>query len=365
MSKITETVIYKNNNAYGLRRQPRNPNSFSRVLTEQDITESFVASLPQTVLKELGLLWQYFCRTGRVHPSQKTIGHKIGKSDRTVRRCNEKLKDLGLIATDQHYNDSLDYKLTPVLLLPRVRSLLSRFNRAFNFLPLWMLAVYGEIQGDVRLGLSICYIDNPPELVSHMEDLKKSGEKPSEISHVLRSLTCIKLTKWGQIRLACYPDAALLYAQSQFLRTQKGTINAPFSWFKAICESYCRQKNLTIDRKKVESLHIIFPEPERARYFIPHHEIVSDNTLKLSSRIPEDPHKWHQAQEQLKSDPRTSWLFTPDTQPCPLAVPYGRSNAESDGVPTQDLTRIIPGHADLVRRHSQVMSWIHGQDDPG
>lgn len=315
----------------------------------------------------LGYLYQLDCNFRYIAPSQVTIGEKIGRCDRQVRRYLDSLEEKGLISRYQRWNNSLLYKLTPTLLEYRVRSVFAKFCRAFKFLPLWMLTVYGEIQGNVRLGLSNMFINNPLERVSHMESLKTQGGVtcPPEISPVLRSLTFVKLTKWGQIQLSCYPDSALLYAQQQFL-AKKGTIKAHFDWFKSVCERYCRDKNLKVIRSKVESLSIRFPMPSGARYFIPTQESVSDNARNYYTppvKTIEDPALFKKALSQLTQDPSTKWLFEPDARSCTSSGTYVRNGCErEDSVHSRLPT---PGSLDMGRRLSLVNAWIEGKDDSG
>lgn len=367
MSIITASVINKYNSTPLTQRQYTNLQNPQSSLSSEQFTDAYINEIPKGALAIVGYFYQISCNHPIILPSQETIASKIGISPRQVRRHITFLKDSGFIASHQRWNNSLLYKIHPIFSHVRVRLALSKVCRSFKFLPLWMLALNGEIRGDVRLGISNSYINIPLEHVSHMVSFNKDegGRCPTEISHVLRSLKFTQLTKWGQIRLACYPDAALLYAEQQF-RTTKGTIKAPFEWFKSVCERYCREKGLRVDRSKSESLSIKFPEPQGARYFIPPQKPVSDNTPKYYTPPPkkvEDPSTFKEVLSKIAQDPRTSWLFTPDAQSCAPRGQCVRSNAERAAAPPS--SHISPDIPAMDRCLSLVQSWITNQDDPG
>ncbi len=259
--------------------------------------EQMVASLSPSQMKTLGYLVQLWARFGFICPSQATIGSKADRCSRTIGRHLVELKGLGYVTSLQRYNNSCLYKVNPMLMNAEVRSELSRVCSSFRFIPFLLLLATRDLIGNVRLGLSNIYINKPPEYVSHIEPDRKGGSPmvPSEISSTLKSITCLRLTKWGQIRLACFPDEALLCAQREFIK-QKGNIDAPFSWFKSACERYCFEKSIRICHERVHTLWKRFPEPDEARMLL---DVVQPDTACQP---------FSRALESVSQDPVRGWL---------------------------------------------------------
>ncbi len=163
----------------------------------------------------------------------------------------------------------------------------------WGFIPFLLLLATRDLIGDVRLGLSNIYINKPLEYVSHIASGPQGGSPmvPSEVSPTLKSIACLKLSRWGQIRLACFPDEALLHAQREFIK-QKGNIDDPYSWFKSACERYCFEKSFRICHERVHSLWKRFPEPESARMLLDAVQPAKEFSTALSE-LKEDPlHEW-------------------------------------------------------------------------
>ena len=264
-----------------------------------DFTESFIKSIPLCAREALGYLAQLSSRFGFVCPSHFTIARKIGRCDRQVRRYLDMLKEKGFISSFQRYNDSCLYKVNPLILNQEVRQAFSRHTRSFQFIPFLLLLGLRDLEENVRLGLSNIYINKPLTYVNHIEgerDPQVYPMIPSQISQTLRSLHCFKLTRWGQMRLCCYPDEALLYAQKQLV-TSKGKVHDLFVWFKSVCERYCFEKGLRIRHDHVTELHKQFPEPPSARMLLD--EVQSAHPREQFCR----------ALESAQQDPSLKWLF--------------------------------------------------------
>lgn len=63
---------------------------------------------------------------------------------------------------------------------------------------------------------------------------------------ITKNLKSIRVTVWGQIRLSCYPEAAILYADAELLKTNKQLTNR-FKYFCGIADSFCKENELPVD----------------------------------------------------------------------------------------------------------------------
>lgn len=77
--------------------------------------------------------------------------------------------------------------------------------------------------------------------------IQKEREKMVEekILPISNNLKSIRLTNWGEIRLSCYPDEAILYADEQMLKLVK-PVSDRFKYFKGICENWCKEKEIPV-----------------------------------------------------------------------------------------------------------------------
>lgn len=264
-------------------------------LKEEDFSDSFLDGFSDRAWDMVGYYSTLQASFSFIAPSQRHTGTKIGVTDRQVRRYLVEFEKLGLISSSLRWNNSKLYKLNPIFFQSKVREALAKRSKFFRFLPVLLLSSVSALAAHVRLGLSNIYINKPLEYVSHIEGDPNGGLDmgPVEISDTLKSITCIRLTRWGQIRLACYPDEALLAAQEQF-KNHKGKIGDPFAWFKTACERHCYERSLRIKHEKVTSLRERFPEPTSARMLLDAVQPATDFAAALDS---------------VKQDPKRSWLL--------------------------------------------------------
>ncbi len=244
-------------------------------IREDVITDETVTSIPEGARDVLGYLAQISASHPIICPSQKTIAQKVGKCDRQVRRYLDELIERGLIATYQRWNNSLLYRVDPVLLSLKVRNVFAKHTRAFRLIPLMLLSSTSAMRSNVHLDISYIYLSNtvsPYTAGSGGPQMTQS----TGISDCLRSISCIRLTKWGQIYLARYPDEALSYAQREFQKHKIASQSSPgkvilpadhFEHFKSLCEQYCSQTGIYIDAGKSIRLNMIFPKPDGAAYY--------------------------------------------------------------------------------------------------
>ena len=262
-------------------------------IREDAITDATVTSIPEGARDVLGYLTQISASHPIICPSQRTIAKKVGKCDRQVRRYLDELLERGLISTYQRWNNSLLYRVDPVLLSLKVRNVFAKFTKSFKLIPLMLLSSTSAMRSDVHLDISYIYLSN---IVSPYT-AGSGGHKmvtSSGISDVLRSISCIRLTKWGQIHLARYPDEALMHAQKEFQRHKaRGTLLADhFAQFKSLCEQYCTDRKIYVDAGKSIRLNMIFPAPAGAKMYkeFEKSEVTPDAIKAIfSAPLPEEP----------------------------------------------------------------------------
>lgn len=100
-----------------------------------------------------------------------------------------------------------------------------------------------------------------------MEQIAQQVYGDNPISPIIRSLTELNLTKWGQIRLSAFPDEAILYAQDK-LKNNHDIINK-YNWFFKVCYQYCTDTNIKPDWQLVEQLSIGYKMPVDAPMTLP------------------------------------------------------------------------------------------------
>jgi hypothetical protein len=76
----------------------------------------------------------------------------------------------------------------------------------------------------------------------------KKGERMSQenpISLAIREIKSLSLSKWGQIRLSCYPDEAIKNADESFRFAYN--LKNPFGFFVQLCQEYCKNNGIIPD----------------------------------------------------------------------------------------------------------------------
>lgn len=273
--------------------------------------------------------------------SQLVIAEELGISPRTVYRAIRKLVTLDLIEFygQQGFNQTCLYK-RPAWITDRVRFRLSKLCAAFA----WAVAVPFFCSSlDVRL-LEVSYIykqflvrevtvpaavprgitmhrtSSPfsfyhqanqvlPNVVSHPTKKIVPGtvkQKPdhdfekrismkhfqriveNEENFVPQSVTnqelkdVLGLTKYGQFKLAIFPDECLRHALTQ-IKKKKSSLTSPFKYFLSICYQWCKEHRLHPDHDYYRRMAIAYHIPEDALLERPELIKAPPREMQLSS----------------------------------------------------------------------------------
>jgi hypothetical protein len=247
----------------------------------QEVVE-FIANykdiLTPADLKVLNVLAHFWHHHAIIFPAHDTIAAMAKINERTVRKCLARLKDLGLVSTYRRWNDSLLYKLSDIFSDFEVRRALAPVCSVFNYLLVFFL-FSPSVSPEGRL-INNLFINPPSHLTLRHEScstskseasknlsLETDMEHESGVPEVLRNLKCMKLTRWGQIKLSVFPDEAILHAQEQLRKSRKRPEEV-FSWFWAVCNKWCRLNNHELDWDYMESLKRRHKMPENAEMLL-------------------------------------------------------------------------------------------------
>jgi hypothetical protein len=133
--------------------------------------------------------------------------------------------------------------------------------------------------------------------------------KIPETVSVTSRLQSMKVTIWGQIRLCCYPDQAIEYADNQVLSVLSAgkKIDNVFKYFRAICEAYCKENMIEINWKDMIRLATQHAMPDEGPFidvgFKPVLRPIFKNPTRQTRKITEkqrDPEKIQRNEEILK-----------------------------------------------------------------
>lgn len=109
-----------------------------------------------------------------------------------------------------------------------------------------------------------------------------------ELLPITTGLQSIRLTFWGQIRLSCFPDEAILYADQELFRVATPPQD-PFKYFRAICERWCKENQIPGDWKRMIHLGQTHKMPNDGPFydpsFIPVKPIVKKTQAKARAQV--------------------------------------------------------------------------------
>lgn len=259
------------------------------VYTKEQIVADYGVILLPSDLKVLNALAAFTHNFSIAFPSQERIAYLAKVTDRTVRRSLDRLREAGFISTFQRWNNSLLYKIADIFQDCDVRRALAKVCPTFKFLAIFFLfSPNPTVQSDdVRLRNNL-FINNPSVTQSHdyitgkeskpydyikntsklkttkSQSVRRPMADHGGISQAIRDIKCVKLTKWGQIKLSAFPDGAIIYAVEQYKKS-KNKPKDGFAWFFSVCGRWCQIYNTEPNWKYLEELKERHGMPDGAR----------------------------------------------------------------------------------------------------
>lgn len=226
-----------------------------------------------------------------VRPSQATLGIRTGLHRATVNDTLHDLESLGLIGMNYHHMETSEYLAAKNFLDPKIRSKYAHIFRSLFVMPWTFLLVNSgmplnlkatqynnkssskvnislvskvsttlplsdQVTFALAMGFHIreiyypaCYKTDGDGNESIRQVICDSKGKSVQESPIRQSIRDIKsltptacLTKWGQIELMQFPDAAINYALKAI---KMATPMDPFRYFVKVCLIYCKDNGLS------------------------------------------------------------------------------------------------------------------------
>lgn len=292
----------------------------------------------------------------KVAPSHEWLAQQLGISVATIKRKIEELKELELLDTHFKYMDTLIYYISSALREIDIRNKLVHLLPALAFIPLWFLYPGRKLNDfekhiiakeDCELLLNINNTDQrhflstenhfdssiakkiafsekdiiprATPLLSEEQFLAlfsfKSEASEQTNTHTNESfpkkgdimndnpikqsiLNCSKLhlTRWGQIKLMCFPDAAIDYGYQTLLARKN--IKEPFLYMTKLCYDYCREHNLQVNNLIVAVLATKYNMPDNPMLVAP--PAINEASKREASNNEEENRLQQQFQQNAK-----------------------------------------------------------------
>lgn len=256
---------------------------------------------------------------GTVFAGQKEISNNSGISYNHCNKMIKQLVDWGFIEKESRgFKKSLQYYLNPIFKDKSVRARLSKYFPSLRWVPIiTLMAASINLQSKelqtvnhqpIRERNIFIYpyhtvIDNytVKNATTYGKNLNinlKKDEKnilcmnsyqkknileqianknyENVIPNHIRELKNLNLTKWGQIRLSVFPEAAIANA----IRTLgSNKVNCKFSYIIKICMDYCRKNDIRPDWKWQNQLFEVLQKPDDAKMFLQASNLVCEKRI--------------------------------------------------------------------------------------
>lgn len=246
---------------------------------------------------------------GTVFVLQRILGKWLGICRQRVNEILGELEDLGILIRHYRHMRSCLFKLSSWFMNPYVASALSPILKAIRT-PLLYLMFSNQVSEAInqtkttRIKERKIYLftDNSQQQgysnrnsLSTKRIVKMNAEISikNPISIAIRELTCISLSKWGQIRLSVFPDAAILYAAENFKYGYK--LKNAFGFFFQLCQDYCKNNKIQPDWQYSQQLAVKYKMPENAVMLIEKKESKAPETVvkNLHQQSVKRPAEWN------------------------------------------------------------------------
>lgn len=221
------------------------------------------------------LIYLYEKNKGNVFVLQRTLASLVGISRKWCSVLLLRLEKLGLIVSNYRHMQSCQYKLSSWFGNPYVKSALShifkalrigilasifpnsapaqRFKQPFTHIEVRNNSLFKSIY------LSVKYNNRNSLSTKRIVTMNAENIQNNQISITIREITCLSLTKWGQIRLSAFPDSAIKHAIDAFRFV--GKLKSPFAFFFSKCQEYCKNNIITPDWQFSEQLALKYKQP--------------------------------------------------------------------------------------------------------
>ena len=185
-------------------------------------------------------------------PSQEYIAKKIGI---TRVHCNRIIKELaqkGFIEKFTRRWHSCIYRIHPSFWLPIIRERYYPFFRSLQWIciavlmspfPGYVTHILKRREELRKNSFSYIRLSKKGRTILEQNQFIHSMTESPWPSH-LSEIKSLNLTKWGQIALSIYPQAAIEYADSRGQHVKSAA--DPFKYFTSLCKQYCFDKSIEV-----------------------------------------------------------------------------------------------------------------------
>jgi len=220
--------------------------------------KSYLNDLAEGSRNVLSIFISFSRSCKRIHFYQAYLARRCKLSLRQVNRIIKKFEQDGLIVKKYNHMRNSYYRVTDMLIKPAkklLKVLMATCFFAFNVLLSHPLRPPFNSKPDVieirkktiRSSISnklsnYLFLNNSINSRCRMSEFKKEDFIPE----IVQSLKGLNLTWEQKFKLSAYPFKALSYAFNQFRYSSTniyGTRNN-YSWFKYLCEDYCKREKL-------------------------------------------------------------------------------------------------------------------------
>lgn len=259
------------------------------------------------------LLWNRLY-PGKAVPSQSKLAGIVGVCRQTMNSILRKLHNLKLIFVGYRgVKRTCFYNVSPFFMKPDIRSALKHLLPDLqNLVITALLSVFAGTQvfaynpqyrssttpSLLRINKKNIYISTKVTLsripmprymkeLGNMEQLSRQEYGENPISPVIRRLTpLVGLTKWGQIKLSAFPDAAIEHVIDRLQYKESKDIRTLFAWIYVTAYRWCEENKIKPDYAFMRKLEDIFCVPENAEMLNKKYVVFVEPTETKVSQAP-------------------------------------------------------------------------------
>lgn len=222
--------------------------------------------------------------------TQSTIAQGIGYSRRHVNSALALFEAAGVIASNYRHKTSNLYKISSWFNDLNLRESLRSFFRAFVWFPIALLTpdITGSVtQERYHLSYNNHVYNSLTSLAEDLAAMLKVNDKPNPISQAIRDIKGLPLSRWGQIKLCAFPDAAINYAANQLQYAKQ--VPDKFRWFFSLCQQWCDANNIRPNYQKSDLLAKNYKMPDYANMLLSEKNVKATNVMRSFAEILRDP----------------------------------------------------------------------------
>ena len=228
--------------------------------------------------------------------TQSTIAERTGRSRGFVNRTIGLLTKIGVLAKNYRHKTSCQYKVSNWFRNEKVRSALNSLFMAFVLFPVplrtnpslepinfELLKVIQSARWKGRVTqqedifkynnqVRIPYKETSDYIAKLQREIMKiprltihdaAHQHIYEIPEILKKIPALNLSKWGQIKLSCFPDKAIEYAYKQVEYAKH--MDDKFRWFFKLCRDWCEDNNVRPNWERAQRLAQAYCMPDKAK----------------------------------------------------------------------------------------------------